>query len=157
MSEIFDEVGVRDLYHRLLDSWRRNDAEEYAALFVEDGMMVGFDGSQVAAAEILDHLSAIFGDHPVATYVAKVRRVRPLGADHAMVQAIVGMVPPGADDLRPEVNAFQTLVAERRGGTWQIVMFQNTPAQYHGRPDLAERHTAEIREVLRAGTDGGPV
>jgi hypothetical protein len=30
------------------------------------------------------------------------------------------------------------------------VLFQNTQAQYHGRPDLVERHTAEIEAVRRA-------
>ena len=31
-------------------------------------------------------------------------------------------------------------------------MFQNTPAQYHGRPDLADAHTAEMRDAMRAAT-----
>jgi hypothetical protein len=57
------------------------------------------------------------------------------------------MVPPGRDTLNPNVNALHTLVAERG----RIVLFQNTPAQYHGRPELVEEHTAEVERVRAAG------
>jgi hypothetical protein len=29
-----------------------------------------------------------------------------------------------------------------------VILFQNTPAQFHGRPDLAEQLTAELRQLL---------
>ena len=90
----------------------------------------------------------IFADHPTATYVGKVREVRILGRDVIMLRAIVGMVPPGQDELNPAVNAVQTLIAERDGEGWRIALFQNTPAQYHGRPDLTERHVAELRPLV---------
>jgi hypothetical protein len=34
----------------------------------------------------------------------------------------------------------------------RIVLFQNTPAQYHGRPELTEQHTAELQPLLSNGT-----
>ena len=44
------------------------------------------------------------------------REIRFLSADVALLRAVVGMVPPGQSDLRPELNAIQTLVgvADRR-------------------------------------------
>jgi hypothetical protein len=60
------------------------------------------------------------------------------------------MVPPGQEDLNPETNAVQSLVAVEEDGTWRIALFHNTPAQYHGRPDLADEHTAEMRETMLA-------
>ncbi|GIH78363.1 SgcJ/EcaC family oxidoreductase [Planobispora longispora] len=146
-----DDSAVRDLYSRLLDAWNRRDAKDYASLIADDGTIIGFDGSiETGGQEVEEHLAAIFADHPTASYVAKVREVRPLGPDTVLLRAIVGLVPPGADDLKPEGNAHQTLVAERHGDTWRIVLFQNTPAQYHGRPHLVEQHTAELRELLTA-------
>ena len=65
------------------------------------------------------------------------------------------MVPPGGDDLNPEANSLQSLVAERRDGGWRIALFQNTPAQYHGRPELTESHTAEIEQVRAGGATIG--
>jgi uncharacterized protein (TIGR02246 family) len=142
------EVAARDLYARLIDAWNGHDAAAFADGFASDGTMIGFDGSLASGPEIREHLAAVFTDHPTAPYVVKVRGVRALGADAAILRAIAGMVPPGQDSLNPDVNAHHTLIAERGEGGWTIVLFQNTPAQYHGRPELVERHTAEI-EALR--------
>jgi hypothetical protein len=61
---------------------------------------------------------------------------------------VVGMVPAGQTDLNPDVNAVQTLLVVRNDGTWRIALLQNTPAQYHGRPDKTDALTAELRELL---------
>jgi uncharacterized protein (TIGR02246 family) len=140
------EASVRALYADLIDAWNRRDAKAFAHLFADDGNMVGFDGSQATAPDIEGHLQPIFTDHPTARYVVRVREVRPLGAQAAVLRAIAGMVPPGQDQLNPDLNAVQAVTAEEFDGRWRIVLFQNTPAQYHGRPDLVERHTAELAE-----------
>ncbi len=41
-------------------------------------------------------------------------------------------------------------LAERSGEEWRIALFQSTPAQYHGRPEAVEEHTAEIEHVRAA-------
>jgi uncharacterized protein (TIGR02246 family) len=144
-------MSVRDLYRSLLEAWNARDAAAFAGLFAEDGFMIGFDGSQSPGAEIEGHLGPIFRDHPTASYVAVVRDVRERG-DVAVLRAAVGMVPPDADALNRDVNAVQSLVAERgEDGAWRIVLFQNTPAQYHGRPELTEAHTAAVERVRAAG------
>lgn len=58
------------------------------------------------------------------------------------------MVPPGGADLNPDVNTHHTLLAERNDREWLIALFQNTPAQFHGRPELRERMTEELCELL---------
>jgi hypothetical protein len=59
------------------------------------------------------------------------------------------MVPPEQADLNPAANAVQTLVVVRRDDRWRIALFQNTPAQFHGRPHLSEALTEELRQLLR--------
>jgi uncharacterized protein (TIGR02246 family) len=141
---------IRDLYAAMLGAWNRRDAGAYAACFAETGSVVGFDGSQMnGPAEIEATLGQIFKDHVTAIYVAIVREVRPLGTDAALLRAAVGMVPPGASDINPAVNAIQSLVAVRRDGRWQIEHFHNTPAAFHGRPDAVEALTTELRAALR--------
>ncbi|HEY7272892.1 MAG TPA: SgcJ/EcaC family oxidoreductase [Actinoplanes sp.] len=142
---------VRDLYTRLLGAWNERDAGTFAALFGDDGAMIGFDGSQAAGPEIRDHLQAVFAGHPTAAYVARVREVRSLAPGVALLRAAAGMVPPGGHDLNPAVNTLQTMLATRTGGEWRIVLFQNTPAQFHGRPELTEQHLADLRPVVSAG------
>jgi uncharacterized protein (TIGR02246 family) len=110
--------------------------------------VVGFDGSQVEGrAAITEHISGIFADHVTAAYIVKVREVRRLAPDVALVRAVVGMIPPGQDDVNPDANAIQSLVATRRDGRWQINHFQNTPAAFHGRPELREVLTDELRQL----------
>jgi uncharacterized protein (TIGR02246 family) len=67
----------------------------------------------------------------------------------AILIAAVGMVPPGGSDINPAVNAIQVLVATKQDGAWRVESFQNTPAAFHGRPELVEQMTQELRAVLR--------
>jgi uncharacterized protein (TIGR02246 family) len=152
MSGEVADNAVRELYSRLLDAWNRRSATDFGAEFAMDGSMVGFDGSQATGREIVDHLAPIFADHPTATYVAKVRDVRPIGERAVLLRAIAGMIPPGQSELKPDVNAVHSVLAEERGGAWRIVLFQNTAARYDGRPELTEQHLAELRAVLAAAT-----
>jgi uncharacterized protein (TIGR02246 family) len=140
---------LSDLYYALLDAWNRHDANGYAALFADDGYVVGFDGSEMNGRDQIERsLSAIFADHRTGRYVAEVRAERTLSGDVAMLAAVAGLVPAGEIDLNPELNAIQTLVAKHEGGRWRIVQFQNTPAQFHGRPKDAEALTNELRALV---------
>ena len=103
---------VHELYHRLIDGWNGSDAGAMAAVVANDGLVIGFDGSQMfGRAEVARQLGEIFADHETATYVAKVRSVRVLGSDAALLHAVVGMVSPGGEELMPDRNAIQTVVA----------------------------------------------
>ena len=144
-----DATNISALYQQLLESWNQRNATTFAGLFAEDASVVGFDGSQMnGRAEIATEIGRIFADHPTSRYVGKIREVRLLAPDVALLRAVVGMVPPGQSDLNPDVNAIQSLVATRNDGRWLIALFQNTPAQFHGRPELAQQLTEELRQLL---------
>jgi uncharacterized protein (TIGR02246 family) len=144
-----DETEVRAIYQQLLEGWNRRSADAMAEPFAEDGELIGFDGSQLAGrAEITSHLRQIFADHSPPAFVAKVRGVRLLGPEVALLRAVAGMVPPGQSDLDPNLNTHHTLVAVKREGKWRIALFQNTPAQFHGRPELVQKMTEELRQLL---------
>ena len=145
-----DPSVIEHLYKQLNDAWNNQDASEYASLFAENSSVVGFDGSQMnSKREIESEISKIFAHHQTAAYVGKVREVRFLSTDTALLRAVVGMVPPGQNDINPVVNAIQSLVAVKDKDIWRIALFQNTPAQFHGRPELAEELTKELRQLLR--------
>jgi uncharacterized protein (TIGR02246 family) len=148
------ERALQALYRSLLAAWNADDADAFAAPFADDGQVVGFDGSEIAGrATIAEQMAAIFADHATGSYVGIVRSVRPLGADAALLRAVSGVVPAGESDLKPELNAIQSLVAERRDGNWKIILYHNTPAQFHGRPELAEALTEELRGQLPPDRD----
>ncbi len=144
-----DEIEIRALYRGWLDSWNKRSAKDMASLCADDGNVVGFDGSTMnGRAEIESNLRQIFADHLTAPYVGKVRDVRFLTPEVAVLRGVAGMVPPGQSDLNPAVNTIQTLVAAKRDGRWSIALFQNTPAQFHGRPELVQQMTEELRQLL---------
>ncbi|MBD1378732.1 SgcJ/EcaC family oxidoreductase [Bacillus sp. IB182487] len=141
---------IQALYQQLIDAWNNRDAHGMAELFTEDGESIGFDGSQsIGREEIFSHLQPIFEDHPTAPFVSKIKDVRYLGAEIAILRAIASMVPPGQSDINPKVNTHHTLVAVKNEGNWRIQLYQNTPAQFHGRPELVEQMTEELRDLLK--------
>jgi uncharacterized protein (TIGR02246 family) len=147
------EGALHALYEAIVAGWNANDAAAFAAPFAEDGEVVGFDGSEIAGrARIAEQMAGIFADHATGTYVGIVRSVRKLGDDAALLRAVSGVVPAGADDIDPELNAIQSLVATSYEGGWQVVLYHNTPAQFHGRPEAAEELTQELRAALATGS-----
>lgn len=154
-SSSTDETAVSALYHALLAAWNRRSAADYAALFDEQANVIGFDGSQMdGRAAIESELERIFKDHPTAAYLGKIRGVRFLTPDVVLLRAVAGMRSPGQTDLTPAVNAIHTLLALKQPDGWRIVLFQNTPAQFHGRPELSEALANELRALIGEGDTG---
>jgi len=150
------ERNIQALYERLLEAWNRRDAQGMAAVFAPHGSMVGFDGTSIDGGplQIEAHLAPIFRDHPTAAYVSKIRWIRLLTDDVALLQAVAGMLPPGKEEINPAVNAVHVMVAVCRNGEWCVGHFQNTPAQFHGRPAALNDLTRELQEIARKAKRG---
>jgi uncharacterized protein (TIGR02246 family) len=142
------ENEVRTLYDTLITAWNDHDGSAMAAPFAEDGVIIGFDGSVSSGSQAIgSEMANIFADHETGRYAVKVTSVRELGQHAVILRAIAGLVPPGRSAINPETNSHQSVVAERQHGQWRIVLFQNTPAQFHGRPSLVEEMTRELQAV----------
>lgn len=137
------------LYQQLLQQWNKRNAAGMAGIFASDGTMIGFDGSQLnGQKEIYAVLDEIFSNFPTAAYVSIVKEVRMLTDTTALLLAVAGMVAVGSNDISPEVNVLHSITAVENEGKWRIALFQNTPAAFHGRPELAEQLSADLRHVL---------
>ena len=142
------ENEVTALYDTLITAWNDHDGTAMAAPFAEDGVVIGFDGSVSSGKQtISSEMTSIFADHETGRYAVKVKSVRELGQHAMILRAIAGLVPPGQTAINAATNSHQTVVAEAHDGQWRIVLFQNTPAQFHGRPGLAEGMTRELQAV----------
>lgn len=145
-----NEIEVRSIYNRLLQSWNNHHAREFADLFAADGNSIGFDGSQMnGRQEIEDQLTQIFLSHTVASYVSIVKEVRQLSPTIYLLRSVVGMIPPGQKKIKQDVNAIQTLILEKdnKNGHFLIALFQNTPAAFHNRPELSAQLTEELQRA----------
>jgi uncharacterized protein (TIGR02246 family) len=141
-----EPTGV-ELYHRLINAWNERNAVGFAALFANDALCIGFDGSEMLGrVEILHQLATIFKDHSTARYVTLIQESGLLTRDTLIVRAHVGMVPPGKEHIDPSKNAIQVMVVNLSEGKPEIIIFQNTPAQFHGRPEDAKMFTGQLEE-----------
>ncbi len=123
-----DEAAVRDLYRRLMDGWNRGSGAAFAAAFVEDGDLVAFDGTHFEGREeIAPFHQELFDRWMKGTrLVGKVKDVRFLSPDIALMHAVGGTVMHGKSEPSPERDSIQTLVAIRQDGEWRLAAFQNT-------------------------------
>ncbi|NBC70000.1 SgcJ/EcaC family oxidoreductase [Paenibacillus sacheonensis] len=146
-----DEIEVLRAYQAMLAGWNARSAEEMAAPFAEDGELIGFDGSEAAGRQgIHDHLAPIFAHHKTPRYCAIVRSVKLPAPGTAILRAYSGLVPEGASDIDPKLNAQHSLTAVKRGGEWKIALFQNTPAQFHMEPERGAALTEALRKLPSA-------
>jgi uncharacterized protein (TIGR02246 family) len=145
-----DKNKILTLYYEILKQWNKRSAVGMANLFDDDGDLIGFDGSTFnGKGEIEKHLLYIFANHSTPKYVGKIRSIRVLNRQVGILIAVGGLVKPDKNDISQELNAVQTLVALKQGNEeWKIAIYQNTPAAFHGRPELGEQLTEELRQVL---------
>lgn len=145
-----DEAAIRNLYQQLVDGWNAASGDAFAAPFEEDGVLVGFDGTHFKGRQEIvlfhQHLFDMFLKG--SRLVGKVRSVRFLTPDVAVMHTVGGTVMAGQSDLEPERNSVQTLIAVKRNGKWSLAAFQNTRETYMGRPEESQKLTEELRALL---------
>ena len=149
-SQATDEAAIRTLYQQVMDGWNRGNGDAFAAPFADDADFVAFDGSYFTGRREIAAFHQLLFDQFLhgTSLVGKVRSARFLTPDVAVMHAVGGTVMPGQSDLEPERNSVQTLVATKREGAWQLAAFQNSRAQYLGRPELVRALTEELRQLL---------
>src|SRR5215203_759966 len=123
-----DEAAVRALYQQLMDGWNQGSGDAFAAVFTEDGDLVGFDGTHLKGPqEIAPFHQQLFDKWLKGSrLVGLVKDVRFLSSDVALMHAVGGTVMRGKSEPVPERDSIQTLVATRQDGEWRLAAFQNT-------------------------------
>src|ERR687897_553427 len=123
-----EEAAVRALYQQLMDGWNQGSGEAFAAVFTEDGDLIGFDGTHFEGrAEITTFHQELFDKWLKGTrLVGRVKDVRFLSPDVALMHAVGSTVMRGKSRPSPERDSIQTLVATRQSGEWRLAAFQNT-------------------------------
>lgn len=131
-----DVSRVCALYAQLMEGWNRGSGEAFAAPFMKDGDLIGFDGVRFHGRdEIIRFHDPLFKEHLKGTrLVGEVTDVRFLGSNVAVMHARGGTIHPGHRRPAPERDSIQTLVAARDDDSeWRLVAFQNTRVRPMGR------------------------
>lgn len=150
-SKLHDEDAIRGLYERMIDGWNKGSGQAFAEPFATDGYLVGFDGTHLKGRDEI----ASFNQQLFDTYVkgsrlvGKIRSVRFLSPNIGIMHVVGGTVMAGQSDIDPERNSIQTIVATKCDHQWCIAAFQNTRAQFLGRPEEFQALTDELRKELK--------
>jgi uncharacterized protein (TIGR02246 family)/steroid delta-isomerase-like uncharacterized protein len=146
-----NEVVIRSLYFQMIDGWNKGNGKAFASPFAEDADLVGFDGTHLKGRqEIASFHQQLFDTFVKGSrLVGKIRNVRFLNPDVAIMHAVGGTIMAGQSDIEPERNSIHTLVIMKESDDkWRVTAFQNTWAQYIGRPEMAHELTEELRKEL---------
>jgi uncharacterized protein (TIGR02246 family) len=110
-----DEDAIRAFYQQLMDGWNRGSGEAFAATFAEDDELVSFDGTHLKGRqEIASFHQQLFDTYVKGSrLVGKIRSVRFLTPDVAVMHTVGGTIMAGQTDIEPERNFVQILVAKR--------------------------------------------
>jgi uncharacterized protein (TIGR02246 family) len=123
-----EEAAVRALYQQLMAGWNQGSGDAFAAVFTEDGDLIGFDGTHFKGRqEIAPFHQRLFDKWLKGSrLVGEVKDVRFLSPDVALMHAVGGTVMRGKSEPVPERDSIQTLVATHQDSEWRLAAFQNT-------------------------------
>jgi uncharacterized protein (TIGR02246 family) len=146
------EAAIHALYFQMIDGWNKGNGDIFADPFAEDADLVGFDGTHLKGRqEIASFHQRLFDTFVKGSrLIGKVRNVQFLTPDVAIMHAVGGTIMAGQSDIESERNSVHMIVAKKDdvSSQWHIVAFQNTRAQYIGRPDMVQALTEDLRREL---------
>src|SRR5919109_888853 len=105
-SSADDEATIRSLYFQMIDGWNKGSGDAFAAPFAEDSDLVGFDGTHLKGSQEIALFHQLLLDTFVkgSRLVGKVRNVRFLTPDVAIMHVVGGTIMAGQSDVDPERN-----------------------------------------------------
>jgi uncharacterized protein (TIGR02246 family) len=157
-SRLNDDSAVRGLYDELIEGWNQGSGAHFAAVFVEDGILIGFDGTYMRGRSVIERFhQALFDKWLKGTRLTgTVSEVRFLGPDIAIMHAVGGTIGRRKTKPAPARDSIQTLVAVRTGENWRLVAFHNTRIRPIGSGLRAFLHWSigdALWSLLRPSTD----
>jgi uncharacterized protein (TIGR02246 family) len=137
-----DEEFVRGLYQQFTDAWDQGDGAALAAVFTDDGDLVGFDGTHLHGRSVIEKFQQnLFDKYLKGTRLTgAVTDVRFLDSSTALVHAIGGTIKKNKMKPTRARDSIQTLVATRASDGWRLAAFQNTRLHPIGSGFLAFLH-----------------
>ncbi|HEU4681414.1 MAG TPA: SgcJ/EcaC family oxidoreductase [Gemmatimonadales bacterium] len=124
-----DESEIRSVAMHQGETWSRQDAKAYAALFTEDCDVVNvvgwwWRGRAEVERKLTEAFRFVFRDSRLTITDVNTRFIRPdVAVAHARWTMVGARTPAGIPEPR---EGIQTLVFTKQSGRWLIAAFQNT-------------------------------
>jgi uncharacterized protein (TIGR02246 family) len=124
-----DASAVRDVLNGIVEAWADNDADAFARFYAEDTSVVLPGGVYHRNRdELRSYMAAAFtGPFKGSRSMDEQESVRILGDDAAVVVSLSGVMMPGETEVPAERLRRATWVLAKRGGTWSVESYHNSP------------------------------
>jgi uncharacterized protein (TIGR02246 family) len=126
-AETTDEAAIRAIPQRMADAWNTGDGVAFAAPFAEDADFIAFEGTHLKGREEITsfHVHAfdklVKGSH----LECKVKFVRFLNPELALMHSHADITLPGQTKPSPSRDSMELFVVAKRDGSWQAVGMMN--------------------------------
>jgi uncharacterized protein (TIGR02246 family) len=131
-----DQAAIRSIAQACVNGWNKGSGAGFAAPFAEDADYVVVNGMRLKGRRqiALAH-QRIFDTFYRGTKLwMKVDTVRFLKPNVALMHSVSRVLKPGESGASPKANAIQVFVVTKKGGTWRIDAFHNTPIEDRAGP-----------------------
>jgi uncharacterized protein (TIGR02246 family) len=124
-----DRQAVSDVLKRLYEAWEANDAGAFVADYLDDASVVQPGVYKKDREEIRTTMAAGFaGPLQGSRVITHPQDIRFLTDETAIVVSEDGILFPGQDVVPGEALVRATWVLAKRGGSWYVAAYHNSPA-----------------------------
>ena len=143
MSKRKDKTAIQELYQQKINGWNSGNGDKFAEPYTDDSDYIGFDGTHLKGRSEI----GLFHQMLKGTrLLGKIKSIRFLTSGVAVIVAVGGTIEAGQTSINPDRNSIHTIVAIKQDSKWHFSAFQNTRAQYVGRPEMSEALTRELEQ-----------
>ena len=124
-----NEGAVRETLRGVYDAWAANDADAFAASYVEDATVVLPGSYKDGKNEVRNYMAAAF-DGPLkgSQGIDEPQNVRFLDDNTAVVVSEAGILMAGESEPPDERRVRATWVLTKQDGKWLVAAYHNCPA-----------------------------
>jgi uncharacterized protein (TIGR02246 family) len=123
-----DKAAVAGVPGRIVAAWAAHDADAFAKVFTEDGVMILPGQYQKGRAGISAFMSAAFsGPYKGTQVTGQPIDLRFLTADSAVLVTQGGVLAAGEKEVAAERGIRATWVVVKQDGEWRLANYQNSP------------------------------
>lgn len=123
-----EEAAVLSVPLRVRAAWDRNDADEVAQVFVENGSYLAGDEQLTSREQIREYLAAAFtGPYRGSRVTEEPVEIRLIAADTALAITEGGVLYEGETELPANRRVRTMWVITKQDGDWRLVSHQSSP------------------------------
>ncbi|GAA3167995.1 MULTISPECIES: SgcJ/EcaC family oxidoreductase [Nonomuraea] len=123
-----DETAVLAVVKGVHDAWNKNDADLFVADYLDDASATLPGSYMESRGEIQGSIGFLFSGPMKGTGASeKVRSVRFVNDETAVVVTETGVLLPGESEAPPQRTSYATWVLAKRDDGWKIAAYCNSP------------------------------